>query len=220
MTRGPALLIFDCDGVLIDSEVVACRVWAEELTAAGIPVTARELMRRFGQMGSVAIMAELSARHGRPVPAGFKERFLVRHREALDAEVAAIDGVAAALGQLPVRKCVASNSDPHHIERYLRMTGLVGHFAPHLFSAALVARPKPAPDLFVHAAQIMGVAAADCLVIEDTARGVQAARAAGMRAFGFTGASHTFTGHGESLTDAGAECVFAAMAHLPALVAG
>lgn len=215
--HGLGLVIFDCDGVLVDSEVLACRAGVEALAAIGHAMALERFAERFVGLSTKDVYAALEADLGRPLPEEFKAD--VRRRSAvLFADLQAIDGVAATLAALPVPKCVASSSTPEALGRKLRQTGLLDHFAPALFSSAMVARGKPAPDLFLHAAASMGVPPARCLVIEDSTHGVIAAQAAGMTVFGFAGGSHCGSGHRERLAAAGADLVFAAMRELPALL--
>jgi HAD superfamily hydrolase (TIGR01509 family) len=135
-----------------------------------------------------------------------------------ERELRPMTGLEQALAQLPMAKCVASSSTPHMLARKLRWAGLDAWFGEAVFSAALVARGKPAPDIFLHAAAAMGAAPARALVIEDSAPGVLAAKAAGMTAFGFTGGSHCRPGHGERLAAAGADRIFSEMSLLPSLL--
>lgn len=213
------LLIFDCDGVLIDSELIACRIEADCLTQAGFPIDADEVRRRFVGRSEASMLAELAAERGGVVPAGFADM----RRRALEAafhdELTEIPGIAAALDALPQRRCVASSSTPERIAFSLRLTGLYDRFAPNLYSAAMVARGKPAPDLFLFAASRMGVDPARCLVVEDSLFGVQAGRAAGMKVVGFVGGSHCDPGHAAELSAAGATIVIDHMDDLPDAVA-
>jgi HAD superfamily hydrolase (TIGR01509 family) len=213
------LVIFDCDGVLVDSEVIGCRVEAEELGRVGIGVTAAQILERFTGATAAETFRTLEAEHGLKLPEGFVLRVKNAILAAFTAELRAIEGVAAALERIALPVCVASSSDPARIEHSLKTVGLLERFAPHIFSASAVARGKPAPDLFLHAAARMGVAPAHCVVIEDSLRGVEAGVAAGMRVLGFAGGSHCRPGHDERLRAAGAERVFADMARLPELLA-
>lgn len=216
---GPALLVFDCDGVLVDSETIACRVDAELFTALGFPLSFEDVRRDFVGVSATTMCREIEARFGRPLPADMPQRLLQAALDSFETELRAIPRVAEAIGMLGGARCVASSSSPPRIRRSLELAGLLDHFAPHLFSATMVANGKPAPDLFLHAAAAMGVAPADCLVIEDSVPGVTAARAAGMRVFGFVGGGHCVDGHGERLRALGADDVFDDMAELPRLVA-
>jgi HAD superfamily hydrolase (TIGR01509 family) len=214
------LLIFDCDGVLVDSEVIACRAVAETLQALGHAVSAEMIAERFVGVSNKDMYAALEVDCGAPLPAGFDADMNRRAAALFARELRAMAGLEPALRQLPMAKCVASSSTPDMLARKLRWTRLGEWFGAAVFSTALVARGKPAPDIFLYAADQMSAAPARALVIEDSAPGVLAAKAAGMTAFGFTGGSHCRPGHGERLAAAGADLVFADMVALPRLVAG
>jgi len=212
------LLIFDCDGVLVDSEPLANAILAETLTALGRPMTAAESMRTQIGRSLADILRETSAIVGRPIPdtvgATMNERLFVRFRQ----ELRAIEGVEEALARLPQPRCLASSSRPERIDLALDVTGLAALFE-HRFSAVQVARGKPAPDLFLLAAREMGFAPGDALVIEDSVAGVAAARAAGMPAIGFVGGGHAGPDLAGRLMKAGARQVIAHMRDLPGAVA-
>ncbi len=212
------LLIFDCDGVLVDSEPLANEILAETLTALGRPMTAAESMRTQVGRSLADILRETSALVGRPIPddagAAMNARLFARFRD----ELRAIDGVAQALEVLPQPRCLASSSRPERIDLALSVTGLDRYFKRR-FSAIQVTRGKPAPDLFLLAAREMGVRPAQALVIEDSVAGVQAAQAAGMRAIGFVGGGHAGPDLGGRLEAAGAARVIAHMRDLPATIA-
>ncbi|HYF07595.1 MAG TPA: HAD-IA family hydrolase [Acetobacteraceae bacterium] len=210
----PMLVIFDCDGVLVDSEAFVGRIHAEALAAAGFPLTEAEIARRFTGHTDAEMYAAIEADAGRPVPPGYHEGVKAAIERAYRRDLRAIPGVEAAIDAAPGPVCVASSSAPSKLRLGLAVTGLLPRFDPHVFSAAEVARGKPAPDLFLHAAARMGAAPGDCLVIEDSLAGVAAARAAGMRIVGFSGGSHCGPGHADRLATAGAERVFSAMADL------
>jgi HAD superfamily hydrolase (TIGR01509 family) len=214
----PGLVIFDCDGVLIDSEGLACRVDAECLAENGIVLTVEEIAERYIGISMPDMLADIAARIGRPLPANLAETMRRRVHAAFEAELAAIEGVADVLANLAVPVCVASGSEPARLAHSLGLVGLWHRFAPNVFSATQVRRGKPAPDLFLFAADRMAVAPADCVVIEDSPFGVQAAVAAGMRPLGFIGASHCGPAHAARLREAGAETVFARMEELPLLL--
>lgn len=217
--RAPALVVFDCDGVLVDSETIACRVDAELFTGLGFPLTFEEIRRDFVGVSATSMCREIEARFGRALPADMPQRLLQTALDAFETELRAIPRVADALGALAGPRCVASSSSPPRIRRSLELTGLIDFFGPHLFSATMVKNGKPAPDLFLHAAAQMGVAPTECIVIEDSVPGVTAARAAGMKVLGFVGGGHCVDGHGERLRAIGADDVFDDMADLPRLVA-
>ena len=206
------LLIFDCDGVLVDSEIVSFEVEAAALTAAGIRVAPRDLLARFVGTSSSAMFATLSREHGVALPEGFAASVARRIHEAFETDLRPIAGIAELLAALPDRKCVASSSDPARIRQSLSLTAILHHFEPHIFSATQVRHGKPAPDLYLFAAERMGTPPSRCLAIEDSVAGVTAARAAGMTVLGFTGGSHCLAGHADKLRAAGAAEVFESMA--------
>ena len=209
------LAIFDCDGVLIDSEVIACGVEAEELSKIGFAISRQGVIDRFSGMPSDVMYPMIEAELGRALPAGFGDQ--VKHRivEAYRTELRAIDGVAEILGALRGPVCVASSSAPAKLALGLVETGLYELLYPHIFSTALVQRGKPHPDLFLYAAKAMGAAVSDCVVVEDSVAGVTAARRAGMRAIGFVGGSHCRPGHAERLVAAGADRIVGDFRDLP-----
>jgi HAD superfamily hydrolase (TIGR01509 family) len=212
------LVIFDCDGVLIDSEVIACRIDAACLAEIGFPITVEDILDRYVGISVAGMLADLEQRHGRKLPADFPALLRQRAEAAFAAELTTIPGIEAALDGLSRPICVASSSAPERLRHSLSLVGLYERFAPHIFSSAQVARGKPAPDLFLFAAERMGAAPRRCLVIEDSLAGVTAARDAGMTVLGFTGGGHCRPGHGARLSDAGAAAVFADMGELPGLV--
>ncbi|AWN37156.1 HAD family hydrolase [Methylobacterium radiodurans] len=211
-------LIFDCDGVLIDSEILVCRLVAEELTALGFPISVAEVIRRFAGRPEGAMLADLEGEHGTPMPEAFLARTRERTAAAYATELRAVPGVDAVLRRLRAPVCVASSSAPGKLRQGLETTGLLGHFGANVVSASAVARGKPAPDVFVYAAGWMRSAVQDCVVVEDSVPGVTAARAAAMRTFGFTGGSHCPPDLEARLRAAGAEEVFNEMAALERLL--
>ncbi|HSC04621.1 MAG TPA: HAD family hydrolase [Solirubrobacteraceae bacterium] len=184
MTR---LVIFDCDGVLVDSEPIAVRIDVEMLAEVGVRMTEEEVIERFVGRSPEVILAETEARLGRRVPDGWFERGEARIRRAYATELRPVDGVSEALEAIGDPVCVASSSGHESLRYKLELTGLYERFAGHIFSATEVASGKPAPDLFLHAASRMGAAPGDCVVVEDSRYGVQAARAAGMDVLGYAG---------------------------------
>jgi HAD superfamily hydrolase (TIGR01509 family) len=211
------LLIFDCDGVLVDSEALSCRIDAELLTEFGVPFTAEEVARQFVGVSLKDQIARIEAERGFKLPADFGERLNHTLFARFETDLQPIKGVREAILTLPFRRCVASSSIHERIALSLRVTGLSDLF-DHIFSATDVLRGKPAPDLFLHAACRMGYRTEDCLVIEDSAAGVQAACAAGMRVIGFAGGGHCGPEHPEKLRQAGAPLIVKRMADLPEAV--
>jgi haloacid dehalogenase superfamily, subfamily IA, variant 3 with third motif having DD or ED len=213
------LVIFDCDGVLVDSEVLSAQVLAAEVMALGLPLTTEDCLARFTGLSMRAVLAAIEADLGRPLPPAFEEHVRAADERVFRGGLKAIDGVAVAVGALPGRVCVASSGALAKMRFTLGLTGLLPLFEPNLFSAGMVARGKPAPDLFLFAAREMDVSPAACLVVEDSVAGVTAAVAAGMRVLGFAGGGHCRGGYRQCLRDAGAATVFDRMADLPTLVA-
>lgn len=207
-------VIFDCDGVLIDSERVACEIDARELTAHGIAVTPAVLSARFSGIAYRDMYRILEAETGVRLPDGYGARVHALVVAACEAEgpALAIPGIHALVDLLSDRvRGVASSSGPEYLRRILASVDLWRRFAPHVYSAVEVERGKPAPDLFLHAAARMGVAPRDCVVIEDSVAGVRAARAAGMAVLGFCGGGHCDLAHRARLATAGADVVFDTM---------
>ena len=214
------LLIFDCDGVLIDSEIVVCRLVGEELTRLGYPLSTEEVIRRFAGRPEREMVADIEADWSRRIPGEFFDRVKTSMEAAYASDLRAVPGVAEALASLRIPSCVASSSYPEKLRLGLRCAGLLDRFGDRVVSAYLVAHGKPAPDVFIYAAGWMRTPVAECLVIEDSTHGVRAAQSAGMRVFGFTGGQHCGPGHGEGLIAAGADQVFDDFRHLAGLVSG
>jgi len=212
------LLIFDCDGVLVDSEHLACAALAEVMTTLGHSMTSDEAMRAFAGRSLKDVLARAERLLSRPIPKDLGEQAAVQLMARFRRELQAVAGVKEAIAALPYRRCVASSSDPSRLTLSLDVTGLSALFGNNVFSAVEVANGKPAPDLFLLAARRLGEDPSSCIVIEDSVLGVEAAGAAGMAAIGFAGASHANQGLAERLAAAGAEPVIHSMANLPAAV--
>jgi len=212
------LLIYDCDGVLVDSEVLACEGLAELMTALGRPTTTTECVRAFVGRSRSDVLRRAGEMLGRPIPddigAEAGARLLARFRR----ELKPVPGAAEAVAALPYRRCVASSSVPERLALSLELTGLAPLFGPRVYSAVQVANGKPAPDLFLFAANSVGEDPARTIVIEDSALGIAAARAAGMASIGFAGGSHATGDLPAALAAAGADAVVTSMAALPAAI--
>lgn len=216
-----ALLIFDCDGVLVDSEYLFARVASACLNEIGIEIDFGEATRRFAGVSIKDMLARIALERGDALPDGFEDLVIRREDEAYAELLEPISGIREAILSIPLRRCVASSSLPERIFGSLAATGLDDLFAENArFSTALVANGKPAPDIFLHAARQMGERPQSCIVIEDSVPGVKGAVAAGMRVIGFTGGRHCGDGHGEHLEAAGAHRVIAVMTELQEAVAG
>lgn len=188
--RETALVIFDCDGVLIDSEPIANRVLSERLREAGLAMAPHEVLREFVGRTREGCIRRAEELLGRALPEGFGERWDDALFDALRREVRAVSGIAQVLRELRIPFCVASNGMPDRMRMSLEAAGLMPLVGERLFTASEVARPKPAPDLFLHAARRMGTEPARCAVVEDTVTGIRAAVAAGMAVYGYAGAPH------------------------------
>ncbi|HEY0569951.1 MAG TPA: HAD family hydrolase [Enterovirga sp.] len=207
------LVIFDCDGVLVDSERIAVRIDVIMLERLGWPLTEAEVIERFVGRSEEYMVGEIEAALGRPLTADWEDEFLPLYRDAFYAELAPVDGVVDALDRIATPTCVGSSSSHERLRRTLGLTGLHERFAGRIFSAEDVANGKPAPDLFLHAAATLGADPARCAVVEDSVFGLEAARAAGMTAFGYAGSVTP----AERLAGP-ATTVFADMRDLPALL--
>ncbi|RWX77234.1 HAD family hydrolase [Neorhizobium lilium] len=215
------LIIFDCDGVLVDSEIIAAKVESKLLTESGYPISVEEMGERFSGMTWKNILLQVEKEADIPLSATLLDKSEQLLDDRLAREVKIIDGVKFALSRISTPHCICSNSSSARLDMMLEKVGLKPYFAPHIFSAKDLGpdRVKPKPDIFLHGAEQFKVSPAKCLVIEDSVHGIHGARAAGMRVVGFTGASHTYPSHADRLTDAGAETVISRMIDLPAVIA-
>ncbi|MBT3553622.1 MAG: HAD-IA family hydrolase [Rhodospirillaceae bacterium] len=211
----PGLIIFDCDGVLIDSEPLACRSLSEVLAGIGVAMSADEINAELVGISLPGVTGYVQERFGVTLGPDFWKAHLAAILDLFVAELKPIDYVIEMLDQISGPKCVASSGRMARLGPALKMTGLYERFQPHIYNAEMVERAKPAPDLFLYAAKEMGFAPKDCLVIEDSRAGVTAAVAAGMPVIGFTGGGHTKSGHSDALLGAGADAVLNHMRQLP-----
>ncbi len=214
------LVIFDNDGVLVDSEIIAAEVESVLLTEAGYPISTEEMGERFAGMTWQNILLAVEREASIPLSASLIDKSEKILDERLARDVQIIPGVKEALAKLTQPRCICSNSTLHRLDRMLTHVGLKPYFDPHIFSARDLGedKVKPRPDIFLHAAKEMNVKPSHCVVVEDSVHGIRGAVAAGMRVIGFTGASHTYPSHADRLTDAGAETVIARMSDLPATI--
>ncbi len=213
------LVIFDCDGVLVDSEALACVVHADVLTQHGYAISAEQVHERFLGRSAREARFELESELGFALPEAYTLQLKATIDRVFGEQLTPVPHIVDTLTRLSQRICVASSGTPTRIRSSLGTVGLLDHFAPHLFSAMQVERGKPAPDLFLFAAAQMNTPPSRCLVIEDSVPGVTAARAAGMTVIGFTGGSHCRPGDAERLRDAVALTVIDDMRALPDLIA-
>lgn len=201
------LVIFDCDGVLLDSEIIACRADAEAYTSLGYEITTEEVSRRFAGMPDEAVDAALAAEIGKPLPADFRTKIKKSVIEKYRTELQPINGARTLLSSLKTAKCIASSASPSKLALGLIETEMYELVYPNIFSTRLVERGKPHPDIFLYAARKMEASPSRCIVVEDSVAGVTAAKSAGMTCVGFTGGSHCTEGHSQRLYDVGADTV-------------
>lgn len=220
LSAGPDLIIFDCDGVLIDSEALVCRLVSEEFTRLGYPLSVEQVIERFAGRPEREMLAEIALDWGRAIPDDYEACMTSRIAEAYRTDLRAMAGAAEAIASMRVPVCVASSSAPGKLRLGLACTGLEALLAPNLVSAAFVGRGKPAPDVFIYAAGWMRTPVDRCLVIEDSLPGVEAAREAGMRVVGFVGGAHCPPGHATRLRQRGAEGIVEAFSDLRAYLPG
>lgn len=214
MTTGFELVIFDCDGVLVDSEPIANRVFASMLAELGLEVSEADIYRDFVGRSLAYCVGQVEARLGRPLQEDFVERLQRRTFAAFEAEgLRPIDGIVEALDAIDMPFCVASSGEIEKMRVTLGLTGLLPRFEGRLFSATQVARGKPAPDVYLFAAERMGVMPQSCVVVEDSPVGARAGLAAGMTVLGYCARTSS-----ESLQVAGVHRTFADMRELPELL--
>ncbi|RDK04553.1 HAD family hydrolase [Paraburkholderia lacunae] len=218
MTAANFALICDCDGVLIDSEAVAAHMLVHELEARWPDTDVEPVVLPLLGLRIEKVLQGTATQLGKSLSAD--EIDAIRSAvEAAAMQAAAVEGIEAALAQVPLTKACASNSFRPYVETVLARTGLVRFFGERLFCADAVPNPKPAPDVYLAAAQGLGLAPAACLVVEDSVTGVTAASAAGMTVLGFIGGGHASDAQIDALHAAGARHVFDDMQQLPELVA-
>lgn len=186
----PELVIFDCDGVLIDSESISARMLVAELATRGVDIDLAYVARHFLGRSYPVVMAQIRKQFGLDLPDSFEAEYRARLLSAFETELRVMPGVEAVIAELGIPYCLATGSSPPRVARSLEIVGLAEVFGDRVFTTAEVAHGKPAPDLFFHVADRMGADPARCLVIEDSLNGVRAALAAGMGVWRFTGGSH------------------------------
>jgi HAD superfamily hydrolase (TIGR01509 family) len=216
------LVIFDCDGVLVDSEPLSVRVLVEALSRHGIDMAEEEAYQRFLGRSLATMRQVMDEDYGFHTGPEFLETLRLDLYHLFKTDLKPIDGIGGtldALASMNLPRCVASSSQLERIRLSLTITGLIDKLEPHIFSASMVKNGKPAPDLFLHAAEQMGVSPANCIVIEDSPAGIEAAQRAGMAVFAFTGGSHaTVPGYRERIDALSPDLIFDAMPDLLHLV--
>lgn len=187
---GPELIIFDCDGVLIDSEIISARMLIAELAEYGVAMDMAFVSQHFLGRSYPVVLAEVRSRWGVALPDRFETDYRARLLAAFARDLTVMPGVVDAIGSLRLRYCLATSSSPERLRLSLEIAGLTPLFAGIAFTASEVKKGKPAPDLFLHAARRMGADPRRTIVIEDSLNGVRAGLAAGMEVWRFTGGSH------------------------------
>tara|TARA_X000001036_G_scaffold178731_1_gene169227 strand:+ start:499 stop:1137 length:639 start_codon:yes stop_codon:yes gene_type:complete len=177
-------ILFDCDGTLVDSENITNRVVANMAGELGISMTLREAQIKFGGKTLDAVIYGMKEMSGKDIPADWLPRLVKEVSKAYETDLQPMEGIKKLLDSIDIPICVASNGEPRHVKGSLMLTGLNGYFNENVFTASEVNRPKPAPDLFLHAAQKMGFKPKDCVVIEDSIPGVTAAVNANIKVYG------------------------------------
>ncbi|MFZ6876208.1 HAD family hydrolase [Undibacterium sp. Di27W] len=207
------LIIFDCDGVLVDSERITNEVFVKMLNELGLPLKLEDMFEQFVGHSMEQCMAKIADMLGHQPPENFLAEYRVRTRAVLESKLVVVPGIPEALAQLKLPYCVASSGDHEKMRTTLGVTGLWPQFEGRIFSVSDVKAPKPAPDVFLHAAATMGFAPEDCVVVEDTPTGVRAAVAAGMTVLAYAALTPA-----QRLREAGAHIIFDNMLDLPVLI--
>ncbi|MGH6858910.1 MAG: HAD family hydrolase [Phyllobacterium sp.] len=216
----PALVIFDCDGVLVDSEPISIAVLLDMIAKSGVTMSQDDAYDRFLGRSMATISKVLHEDYGFAASEADLDEMRTNLFARFRRDLRPIPGIAETLRKLELPRCVASSSQPERIRLSLTLTGLIDLLDPHIFSATMVENGKPAPDLFLLAAKTMKVEPRDCVVIEDSPAGIAAAKSAGMRVFAFTGGTHAKGGRLEAaLASLGPDRIFDTMLDLPGLLA-
>jgi len=200
-------ILFDNDGTLVDSEIIAVRGTLNVLRRLGFEMSEREFSQRFPGLLERDIAAILTREHGVQIPDNYFDLLKNEHRHAFQHELRAIPGMTGLFRQIRLPKSMVSNASVAHVEHCLRRVRLRNALDGHIFSAEHVAQPKPQPDVYLFALEKLELRPADALVVEDSPVGVKAAKMAGLRVAGFLGAAHIHDGHAERLLDAGADFI-------------
>ena len=214
------LVIFDCDGVLVDSELIAARAELSVYKRYGVKINEAEFATRFAGSASVDILKQLESELELPVSVSMLDEIGEEVDKQCGELATMIEGADAMLDEFDQPRCICSNSPGYRLKTMLSRVGLYDRFRPYIFSAKDFDPPanKPKPDVFLKGLSELETDAKDAMVVEDSVHGVEAARRAGIRVVGFTGASHTYPGHADALVEAGAETVIRQLKDLPAVI--
>jgi len=189
------LVIFDCDGVLVDSELLSAQMVIEVFAEIGVSVDLPFVYKYFVGHSFTTVAAQYARDHGKNIPENFVEEYRRRLLESFDGHLKPMLGIEDVLSKLSVASCVATGSSPTRVAKSLAVTGLMHHFERTVFTTSLVTKGKPSPDIFFYAAKAMGVSPQNCLVIEDSTAGVEGGKAAGMITWQFKGGVHFVKGY-------------------------
>ncbi len=202
-------ILFDNDGTIVDSEIIAQRAMLEMLAVHGLHMSPQEYSHRFPGLLDRDILHILQRDHGFTPPDGFIKQLHDAHIEGFNSSLRAIPGMTSLFRQLKTPKSMVSNGSVRHVERCLRKVRLLSAVNGHIISAEHVSKPKPHPDIYLYALEKIGLEAAETVAVEDSPTGVAAAKSAGLLSIGFLGAAHIHDGHGQKLLDAGADFIAA-----------
>lgn len=221
MGRALELVIFDCDGVLIDSEIIGINLTLRLLKSYGVPIDFNEFSGEFSGLSWDELIDKVREQKGVVLPASINRTFYTSLREEFAKKLKRTDGTLDVLCSLNFPKCICSNSPRSQLDYSLSLVGLSQFFPERIFSAVDLGpgHAKPQPDIFLHAARVLNVAPENTIVIEDSIHGVMAASRAGMTVIGYIGGAHTYPLHGEKLRSAGARVIINSMYQLPAEIA-
>ncbi|MDD3288685.1 MAG: HAD family phosphatase [Alphaproteobacteria bacterium] len=216
------LLIFNCDGVVIDSILLHAQAESEAYAEHGINIKPAELIKRFSGVSQDAVNEILEQETGLRMPEDFSVKLEHRKERVFAGQLRPIEGIRYVLDDelWDIPRCIASSTSIELLKKALRMTEIYDLFAPHIFSSDVVTKDKPFPDLFLYASYHMKSELGECIVIEDGEAGIKAGKDAGMKVLGFTGGSHCDETHADRLIAAGADHVFSKMVDLPAVLNG
>ena len=216
---GIELIVFDFDGVLVDSETMGCQIWSDVFAKYGMTVPARDIMEKYTGKTGTLICSLIEKEYGYHLPEGFLDEVNETTESIMAKSLKTVSGVLETMPVFRIPVCIASGSRPKRLNMCLDVTGLRPYFPEEtVFSSHFVKHGKPAPDLFFYAAGKMNVSPENCLVVEDSSSGIIGAKAAGMRSFGFVGASHCTPERGRQLIESGAELLFDDFKKLPELL--
>jgi HAD superfamily hydrolase (TIGR01509 family) len=211
-------ILFDCDGVLVDSEIIAANVLLRLLKPFGYEMNVKHFMQRYAGMKDHDILAHISEEHRIVLPAHFADVLEKAIDDSLEAELQAISGVQEALELIRLPKAVVSNSQMERVKNSLKVAQVTHYFGDRIYTAEMAGKPKPDPQIYQYALEQLGLQSHEALVVEDSLTGVTAAHGAGLKVIGFVGASHIMEGHAAKLIACGASGIVETMEDLPRML--